>query len=325
MLRSPFAPLTLALAALVGGVVKWVVQGSSNVYSSLHQRLYVPDVDFGWRESSQHPVWLGLDALAALTGVVVAAAVAALWIKRREIANKARATILRTMAWVAAAGSCVVPIGAFYSGAAPPGARIALPFGATAAAPTEGIEGALALPPGRYHVVAHRGTAVTARINAGGDEFDARFQGDPQGEWTATPSDFTQPMTATASVAAASVDTGVDLRSEHARGEYLFVNEHPRIEFSLRRLVAARQDGPALVAFRALGQLQLVGKTTDVEVTGTIEALDDAKRARFQLAAPAAVVQATFVLPIADSGLVAGDYDAKEIPVKVSLVLVHQH
>jgi polyisoprenoid-binding protein YceI len=324
--RSPFLPVALPLAAIAASVARWLAQGTQNLYTSLHQRFYIPDPDFGWRESQQRPLWLGLEIIAVLAGVAVAIVIAGLWIRRRERAQKS-ATLLRVLSWIAAPLPALVPIAAFASGPGPANARVTLPVGATAAAPTAGIEGSLALPPGTYDVIAHRGTLISAKIKAGGDEFDATFAGDPQGTWQADPSSFTQPMTAEVSVAAASVDTGIDLRSEHARGEYLHADKFPRIKFSLKRLIAARQDAPTAVAFRGAGTVELLGKPTEVEVTGTIEAASEAQRQRLGLAdrGQVALVKAQFVLPLAASGLTASDYNTDKFPISVSLVLTHHN
>ncbi len=325
VLRSAFAPLALPLLALVAGAARWLVQGSGNLYTALAKRFYVPDPDFGWREASDRPVWLGLEALALIAGVAAAVLVAALWMRRRQSAGKST-KLLRTLAWVASPLPLIVPIVAFASGGAPAGAKEALPMGATAAAPQTGIEGALPLPAGEYELLAHRGTVVTAKIKAGGDDLEARFTGDPRGTWRAEPSDFSRPMQAEVSVAAASIDTGIDLRTEHAKKEYLKVAQHPRIGFRLTRLVAARQDGPSLVAFRGVGQIELLGQQTEVEITGNVMAADAAQKSRLELPVDreVVVVTASFLLPVTKTALSPGDYDTDQFPVSVSLVLAHR-
>lgn len=317
--------MVMPALALIAALARWWTQGSGNLYTAFAKRFYVPDPDFGWREASAHPVWLGLEAIGVVAGVLAATAVAAVWIIRRQ--RSARSTkALRVLAWLVSPAPLLVPLAAFASGGAPAGARESLPIGATAAAPTAGIDGGLSLPAGAYRVLAHRGTAVTVKVKAGGDDLEARFAGDPSGTWQVDPSDFARPMTAEVSVAAASVDTGIDLRTEHARKEYLLVDAHPRITFALRRLIATRQDGPALISFRALGDLGLLGKTTEIEVTGTITAADDAQRARLGLDAERAValVQASFVLSVDKTALKVSDYDTDRFPVAVSLVLAHR-
>lgn len=328
MLRSPFAPLLLSVVALVASVIRWVVQGTGNVYTSFAQRFFVPDPVFDWRVSSQQPLWLGLEAIAVVTGFTAAVLVAALWIRRRiaKAQPEGFTRLLRIGSWIAAVLPLIIPIAAFASGPGPEGGRLTLPADATAAAPTSGIEGTLALPAGRYAVVAHPdGTWVSARIKAGGDEFDARFTGDPKGFWQADPADFNRPMTAEISVATASVETGVDLRNEHARGEYLHADKHPRVSFTLKKLVAARQDGPALISFRGAGEIDLAGQKTEVEVTGTIKATADDKKAKLGLGDRAvAEVKAQFTLDVAKTALKPSDYNVPSFPIQVSLLLAQE-
>ncbi len=326
--RSPFAPLLLPLIALVAGVIRWVVQGTGNVYTSLSQRFFVPDPVFDWKESSQRPLWLGLEAIAIIAGFTIAVLIAALWIRRRlrQGKNDGFTGLLRIASWLAAVLPLVIPIAAFASGPGPERGRLTLPPDANAAAPTAGIEGSLELPAGRYEVLPQPdGTWVSARIKAGGDEFDARFAGDPKGFWQADPKDFTKPMTAEVNLAAASVETGVDLRSEHARHDYLATEKFPRIAFTLKKLVASRQDGPQKISFRGVGEIELVGGKTEVEVTGSILALTADKKAALGLGDKVvAQVKAQLTLPLAKTALEPSDYDSAEFPIQVSLVLVHR-
>ena len=69
--RSPFAPVAASAVAGLACVVRWVVQGSSNMYTALDKRFYVPDADLGWRVSADHPVWLGLDACAVVVAMTI--------------------------------------------------------------------------------------------------------------------------------------------------------------------------------------------------------------------------------------------------------------
>lgn len=325
MTRSPFAPLALPLIALIASVVRWLVQGTGNVYTSFHQRFFVPDPTFDWKESSQHPLWLGLEAIAVVGGLLVAVLVAALWIRQRQKKGKS-VTALRALQWVGAALPLIIPIAAFASGPGPEHGRLTLPEDASVEAPTEGLEGKLDLPAGTYDVLAHPDiTWVNAKIKAGGDDFDARFSGKPEGTWQADPADFTKAMTAQLSFDAASVETGVDLRSEHARGEYLQTAKFPRITFTLKRLIAARQDGPTSISFRGVGEIELVGGKTEVEITGSIKALAPDKKGTLGIGGkPAVQVKASFILPLAKTQLKPSDYDTPTFPIQVSAVLVHR-
>jgi len=326
--RSPYLAVTVPLAALAAGVTRWLVQGSGNVYTALSKRFYVPDRDLGWRAVDSGALWLGLEVLA-LIGAVAAGVAAAAWvIRRRERGTGRRWTAARLAIWLAAAVPLMAPVWAFASGGRPDGALDALPAGASAAAPDRGVEGDLGLPAGRYQVVAHAGTSITAHLSAGGEAFDARFTGDVAGSWSGDPRDLTRPTSGDVSVATASVDTGIELRSKHARESYLLADKYPRLTFRLDQIVAARQDAPDLVAFRARGTIGLIGREHPVEVTGTARALDAAGRQRLGLAgdAPAMVVAADLAVVIKDTALApdAGDFDGDRIPVHASLVLVHQ-
>lgn len=322
-MRSPFLPLLLSLVALIASVARWLVQGTGNVYTSFHQRFFVPDPTFDWKVSSQAPLWLGLEVIAVVAGFLAAVLVAALWIRSRQKKGKS-VSALRALQWIAAALPLIVPIAAFASGPGPEKGRLTLPEGANAEAPTAGIEGSLDLPAGTYGVLAQPDiTWVNARIKAGGDEFDARFNGKPEGSWQADPHDFTKPMTAQLSFATESVETGVDLRSEHARGEYLQAAKFPRITFTLKKLIASRQDGPTAISFRGAGEIELAGGKTEVEVTGSLQALGADKKGALGIGGkPALQVKAQFILPVAKTALKPSDYDAPTFPIQVSAVLV---
>ncbi len=139
----------------------------------------------------------------------------------------------------------------------------------------------------------------------------------------ADPSNLAAPMTGTFTVAAKGVDTGIAMRSEHARDEYLHAAKHPTVGFTLTRTVAVRQDGDALV-FRGAGSIALMGKDLPVEVTGTMRAPDAAGRTRLGLAErKVLVVQADFSFKISESPLAVdrSSFDADLVPIHVSLVL----
>ena len=302
--------------------VRWWLQDSGNLYSQLEKRLYVADPDLGWRLAPGGPPWLGLDAVAALLGLGAAIALAALLLRRRE---RARGPAVWPRRAVAAAGwlSLAVPLWAFAGGLGPDGAVEALPGGVTSA-PRDGVRGALpGLPAGAYQVLQHRGGVVSATLRAGGEVFEARFGGGMRGELRGDPADLTQPLSAWVEVAASSVDTGIDLRNQHAR-EDLEVERHPALRFELTRLIAARQEGAQAVAFSAAGEVVVMGQRQPVEVSGTLRALDDAGRARLGLAAdrPALVAQVSFSLrldrtPIGDN---EGTFTENMVPVAATLL-----
>ncbi|MDB4962431.1 MAG: YceI family protein [Myxococcales bacterium] len=322
--RSPFAPVLLPLAALIASLVRWLIQGSGNLYTALDKRFYIPDPDLGWRVSSQHPIWLGLEVCAIIAATAIGLLIGGWVIRKLEARRGRRMTVLRVASWIVAVVPLAVPIAAFASGAGPIGGRDVLPA-AQAVALETGISGALDAPAGSYTVVPHTGTAITARVSAGGEEFDARFIGDIKGTWDANPRDLAKPTRAEVSVATASVDTGIGERSKHAREGYLLAGTYPRLIFTLAELVAARQDTPNVIAFRARGTLALIGKVHPVEVTGTLSKPDAAGLARLGLSGDILLVNGSFSIPIRDTALApdAGDFDGDRIPVFVSLVLRH--
>ncbi len=316
---SPFVPVVVVMLALVATLIRWYLQGSGNVYTSLSKRFYVPDPDLGWRISTQHPIWLGLDVCVVIVVLAIAIAVAGVVIRRRE--GTRTAMLVRAVSWLLTASAVGVPAAAFASGAGPLHARDTLPASA-AVLIEDGIEGSLAAPEGSYVVVSHPGTAVTAHLSAGGEAFDARF-GEVTGTWQGTPRDLRRPMHADIGVAAASVDTGIRERTKHAREGYLHADRFPRIGLTLDHVTAARTNGVHEVAFRAPAIVSLMERTHPVEITGTLTALDAQALARLGLAGDVLLVQADFMLPIGETALApkAHDFDGERIPVHASLVL----
>ncbi len=321
---SVFTPVVLPLVALVASLARWALQGSGNLYTAIDKRFYVPDPDLGWRISDVHPIWLGLEVCAIILAIAVGLLIGGVVIKKLERRSGRRMTALRIASWVVAAAPLIVPILAFASGGAPANARDVLPA-AQAVALETGVSGSLQAPAGRYVVVPHSGSSITARVSAGGEAFDARFAKDIAGWWSADPKNLTAPMSAEIEVATAAVDTGIGERSKSARESYLQASKHPDLTFTLTDVVAARQDTPHMIAFRARGTLGLIGRTHPVEVTGTLARPDAAGLARLGLAGDILLVQASFSIPIAETALApdAGDFDGDRIPVFVSLVLKH--
>jgi YceI-like domain len=321
--RSPFAPVVVPLAALVAALLRWQLQGSGNMYTTLNKRLYVPDPDLGWVIAKDHPIWLGLEVCAVIAGIAIGCAVGGFIIKKLKAKRPRIAKGLWFAAWVAGVATLVVPIAAFASGAGIEGARDVQPERKSGAG-IEGIAGALDLPAGRYEVVAHEGTALTARVSAGGESFDALFVGDVKGTFVGSPKDLTKPLTADANAASASVDTGITPRSSSAR-EYLQSAKYPRIGFVLEKLLGARQETPTRVSFHAAGKIDFVGKQHAVDVTGTLARADDAAKTRLGLTGDIMLVQADFSIVIKETALApdAKDFDGDRIPIHVSLVLRH--
>lgn len=324
-MRSPFAPVVVAIAALVAALARWKQQGSGNVYTAVSKRFYIADPDIGMRISPDHPIWLGLEICAVLAAIAVGLFVAGWIIKRLEARRGRRATILRALSWIVAIVPLVVPIAAFASGARPVGGLDTLaPPAAAGGGAAGGIAGTIDAPAGRYDIVDHDGSSVTAHLSAGGDEFDATLRG-LKGAWQGDPHDLTQPTIAKVSADAATVDTGVDARSKHAREGYLHADKFPRIAVTIDRVLAASQAAPNAVNFRAHGTVELVGKTHSVEVTGTMRKADAAALARLKLTGDILLVQADFAVLIKESAMAAsaGDFGDDKFPIHVSLVMRH--
>ncbi|HET7505144.1 MAG TPA: YceI family protein [Kofleriaceae bacterium] len=323
-MRSPFAPVVLPIAALIGALVRWQVQGSHNVWTAIDKRFYIPDPDLGWRISERHPVWLGLEISAVIAAIAIGLGIGGWIIRRREARRGQRATVLRAASWVLGGATLAVPIAAFASGGGPANGLDTLPP-PTIRGIEAGITGILDAPAGRYEIVEHPGTAITARLSAGHEAFDARLASGIRGAWQGDPHDLTRPIGGEISVDAASVDTGIDERSKHAREEYLHADKHPRITLALDRVLSATQSGANTVGFRAHGTLGFIGKTHSIEVTGTLKKPDAAALARLGLKGDILLVQADFALVIKETALAgdAGDFDGDRIPVHVSLVMRH--
>lgn len=321
---SPYWGLAASSAALAAALGRWFVQSTGNVYTAASKRFYVPDPDFGWRMHADGPLWLGLDAIGALAALTVALGLGAWLLRRRE---RARGTSWRG----ARVGLCALgiaplalPIWAFASGVAPDGGREQPPASELGPRP-DGIGGALAgMPAGRYVLVPGADSAVTARVTAGGEAFETRFIGNLDASLSFDPGDLRAPVEAAVRVDAASVDTGVTMRSKHAREEYLYADEHPEIRLAISEILAARQgDDARAIAFWASGTLDLMGARLTVPVTGTIRALDEAARARLGISGPALLVAADMAIDIEKTplGKDAGDFDEDRIPIHASLVL----
>ncbi|MEJ7598680.1 MAG: YceI family protein [Kofleriaceae bacterium] len=325
VLRSAFAPVVVPVVALIGALVRWKLQGSGNLYTATAKQFWIAHPDFGWTVSDQHPIWLGLEVIAAIAGLVVGLVVAGFVIRWRERKTCRPAKVLRALAWIGAVLPLAVPIAAFASGSGPDHARDTRPVDGATMTPIEaGIAGKIELPAGRYEVVPHpQGSVITAKVKAGGESFTAMF-GDPKGSLQLDPGDLSKPVVAEASVATASVDTGISGRSTSAR-DYLLAAKHPRITWKLDQLVSAKQAGTDQVQIRARGTLGLAGKSHAVEIAGTLKRADADALARLKLAGNVLILTSDFAVPVKETVLAsdAKDFDSDSIPIHVSLVLRH--
>jgi polyisoprenoid-binding protein YceI len=318
---SPFASILLVAAALAASGIRWYLQGSGNLYTALSKRFYVPDPDLGWRISTQHPIWLGLDACAVIVALGFVLVGLGFVVRRFERAQSRWTRGLRALSWLLASASLSIPAIAFASGPGPLHARDTLPPSA-AVLLEEGIEGGLDAPEGDYVVVNHAGTSVTAHLSAGGEAFDARFA-EVTGSWHGTPQDLARAMHGAIAVATSSIDTGVGERTKHARNGYLHADLFPQIGVTFDRLTAVRTSGDGQIAFRAPARVALMGRTHAVDIAGTVTELDPQALSRVGLTGHALLVQCDFSLAIRETALApkANDLDGDRIPIHVSLLL----
>ncbi len=319
---SPYWAALVPVVALAAAGLRWLSQGSSNVYTDVDRRFYVPDEATGWASSETGAVWLGLDSLAVIAAFAVAAVAASWIIRRRESKRERTWTSARYALWPAVAMTLLVPAWAVASGGRPSGGKDFLPAG-LAQAPADGINGRIeGAPKGTYRVVANGKSVVAVRLHAGGEEFEARFAGGLKGSWRGNPGDLTQPMSAEIEVAANSVDTGISKRSEHAT-EFLKVGKHPKVKFSLGNIAAAEADDRGRIRFAAKGSLQLMGATTTVKVTGLMWSPKGAALTRLGMTGPTLVISAGFSFDMNDTPLNSDmdSFDRSTAPVAVTLVL----
>lgn len=327
-MQRALGSLVLPSLAVAAALARWLMQGRENVYTDVETRYYLADAD-GWRVTEDGPVSLGLDAIAVLAGFAAALFAAAVIVNLWERRRGKPLPVPRAVHWAVSAIPLAVPIWAFASGSVPAGALFQAPSGVVEA-PAGSITGGLpGMPAGTYRVWPHERTAITARLKAGGEGFEARFASKIEGTWRGAPADLRQPMNAVVSVATEVVDTGIELRSKHAREDYLDGARHPRISFHLDRLLGAGPaddpGAPGAVAYRAEGTVELMGARHPVAVTGLLIPTDEAGRRRLGFSPGDAVLRATahFELKIHETKLAkdAGDFDGDVVPVDVSLVL----
>lgn len=320
--RLTSAPRYALAATLAAGLAvgRWLWQGTGNVYSKLDLKVYLPDADLGWRRTEEGFSWIGLDLVVILLALAVGVYLSVRFLgKRPHVLAKLVVGASKTLALV----SLLVPLYFFLGGAPPSGAKDSLPSTAITA-PTSGILASLPdLPAGRYDVVPHADAAVTAKLKAGGEVFDARFSGGLEGYWEATPSDLSKPMKAHVTVLADSIETGIDLRNEHALDD-LKPKAFPRIEFHLGDVVSTEQTDNA-VTFAASGEAHLGDRVHAAKVLGTLRAVDDALLAKLELAPGTYVLlQASLSINIRET-IIGNDgtFDVDDVPIAVTLILKH--
>ena len=314
----------LSMLACMASVARWMMQGSENLYTDFGRDFYIPDPDLGWRLVTTSRLWLGLDAVLLL--LLCACAVAAgtfLLVRTESKSGQERKMLRRALVGVGIA-TCLVPVWAFATGLAPEGARDKLPAQRFASVVGSGLQGSLqTVSAGGYELLAHAGTQITATVKAGGETFEARFAGDPQGVLRFDPTDLSQPMTAEFTFASSSVDTGIELRDKHAR-EALHTVEFETIAFTLKRVLDTANTGASELSFHAEGVLTLMDKDSAIPVTGTISAPDVKSRKRLGFPDDdILLVRASLAMSVLQDSPIEdeGTFDQDTIKIQVSLVL----
>jgi polyisoprenoid-binding protein YceI len=327
--------------------LRWILQGSRDgvvVYTDTARAFWVEDPSLGWWfETQQRGVWLGLDGLVLIVGLLVGAVTMHLLARRQAAAAAAGRPEPGQRAWglrgrerggrlekilrgLALAGAAVLivapvlPVWAFVSGFPPEGAERLLPSKAAPVASTEvgaKVE-ALAAPAGEWTVVEVPANLLVARITAGGETFDGKFTG-VTGSVQLDPAELAR-SSATFEVKSASVDTGVELRNKHAR-EYLDAEKFATIRLVVPALTKVDGAG-ARRDLSATGRVEMMGRVIDVALTGAIAVLDAAQRKELGVSAPEALlVTASFQLPIAKTALDRSDFDGDALTLNGRFVL----
>lgn len=324
--------VTLGVLGLALWGLRWLLQGGDVVWTDTGRSFWVPDPLQGWVETTDRWVWLGLEGLGAVFGVVVGTLAMLLAARKASnpIITKA-ATVASRLGAVVAMAAPILPVWAFLSGSPPAGAERLLPLhvaaqpagqGGAAAAP-----GAVAGPvpgfevsAGTWEVLGSRANLLAARVAAGGETFDAKFS-PLSGEVTLVPDELAKSR-ARFSVPATSVDTGVPLRNTHAQG-YLSAETHKDIALTIESLATVGRGERAEVrAFTSEGRLDFMGGSLRVPVTGTLTVLTEAERKELGVeAAQAILVTASFVLPVLETALDRSNFDTDTIPLTARLVI----
>lgn len=328
-------PIGLALASAAATGLRYGLQGTGNIYTNTARAFYLEDPILGWSVTRERWVWLGLDALGVVLAVALGT-IAVAWLAgalaRRHRAGRIGRTWpkLALVAFWMGAALCVVtpvvPIAAFASGAPPADALANMPAAPATPAlppPTKATTGPAAwpdLPAGAWTVSPHgEANTVIAQIAAGEETFDARF-GPVSGEITLDPTDLTRAR-GEVTVPAASIDTGIALRTKHASDD-LKVTEHPTIALRFDGLTRLAEDGAGRLRFEGAATFTLMGTAVDIPITGSVTRLNAAARAQLGLSvAEAILVQARLEVPLARTPLGTEDFDRDTISVAARFIL----
>ncbi len=314
------AGLGLGLAGLGAWGARWALQGGSIVYTDVSRSFWVADPTLGWVETADRWVWLGLDGFLVLAAVVIGA-IGMAWFGHRgrgSTVETAARVLSRLGALLAAAGPAL-PVWAFISGMPPEGAERLMPDVA-ASKPSAETVSPLPIPGGRWKVVDNASNLLVARIAAGGETFDGKFS-PLSGEANLDPNDL-KTATARFEVPADSISTGVALRDNHAKG-YLGVETHKKVGLSMTGFNSVSTTAPDARALKGSAKVEIMGKTLDVPLEGSIAVLDDAARSRLGVQEKSAIlVGASFKLGITATGLNRANFDADDITLNARFVMV---
>jgi len=311
----------------VAWAVRWLIQGGDVVYTDIARPFWVADPLQGWVETADRWVWLGLEGLGAVLGVVLGTLT--MLFLARKVGNatvKKVATGASRLGAVVAMAAPVLPAWAFVSGMPPAGAERLLPLNVDTApvarageAKPEGVSG-FVVPSGTWQVADSKANLLAARVTAGGETFDGKF-GPISGEVVLMAERLGESK-ATFSVPSASVDTGVELRNTHAQ-DYLDAESHKTISLVIAKLDSVTVGAnEASRAFSTEGELTIMGKALKLPVTGTLVLLTAAERTELGVTATEAIlVNASFVLPVLKTPLDRKNFDVDELPLTVRLVI----
>jgi len=313
----------------VAGVALWalryLVQGTSQVWTDTARALYVQDTNLGWVPTSEGWIWLGLEGLGVFAGVLIGSLFMG-WLGWRGVRGSRVFKVLGTISAAVLFVAPVLPALAFIGGMPPSGAVAVLPQASPASAEAVGRpgDGPLALPltarrwvpsPNPEHIL------VVAQLTAGGEIFDAKFS-PLQGSIDLKPE---APMTTSFTLGAdpASVSTGIPLRDSHARG-YLEAETHKRIEVMAGGLESvSATTTPDEYIWTATMTISLMGRSLKVPATGKVRILPAQARKDLQLTvSEAMVVEGALDVTIADTPIDPELFDTKSFSLTFRAVFV---
>ncbi|MCA9513389.1 MAG: YceI family protein [Myxococcales bacterium] len=339
--RRPLRYLPAGAALVAAGLtlVRYLVQGSGNVYTDVARTFYVKDELIGWSATRETWLWVGLEVIGLIVGLAFACVVGQLLAGKLRKSPPARGSWGERAAVIIVAGNVflsvlgvatlAVPIAAFASGLPPAGAEAVLPDTAIAGPdPTSTavrggdprqptLEGAAA---GTYRVVeGAEANLVVVQIAAGGETFDARFA-PVTGTATLDPAEL-EATSAHLSVPSASIDTGIALRSQHAK-EDLLTEANPAITVDIPRLDATAAAGSGEITFATKATVGLMGDSLALDAQGSVKVLAEAERKKLGLtASQALLVNAKVEIPLARTKLDPSDFDQPTVRVTARFVL----